>query len=247
MISFLAQAYIYGLKQCINPCSLAIILFFVFHVSLIGTSYKRIIYQGIGFLLVIGVMSTYIAAGAFDFIILRKSLQIYFQYSYFIVGILFVLYSLLNFADWFQIRVKKKTSDGLLIKLPDYFTSFANAERIHTSFFLRMREASVIVLGHLIAFGLIICQVIWPADVDLYRIYISLLSGGYQQHIFLFFGFYSFGYLFLFIIVWLTILLIANKNKGKSLSLKMIAFYKILISSLYLSVGIGLIYHFFYR
>ena len=63
MFSFLAQSYFYGIKECFNPYSLTIILYFILYLSIVGTSYKRLIIQGLVLLIIFETLHVFISSG----------------------------------------------------------------------------------------------------------------------------------------------------------------------------------------
>lgn len=246
MFMHLLRVFFFGLKECLNPYSVALLLFFYVYLTIVGRTYKKLFFEGLLFLFIIEMVYAHISSGALDMYILRKDWQQYFHFFFLGVSAGYIIFAGMNFFDWFNLRVRERLSFSPIVAFPA-FCRFASREEEKRSFVKVFGQGVTIIVFQFLASVFIAAQVIWPFSIDVYRLYVIFLGDGYLKYGRIFYGAYALGETFLMIVLWVALLFFFRKNQKQDLilTLNQKTLYKIIVSSIYCALGLGMIYHFF--
>jgi len=250
MEHYFPEIFLLGFKESLNPYALCVPLFLLVFLSRAGDSYKKVFFIGLTYSLLSAISCGLMYSGFFDFFLSKKSIVISMTWIYLVIGLFFVVYALLNFRDWLKLHSAKKNYNFFL-KMPAFLG--ISDERLLNCDKKKTRKnklpqriifySMVFFVGSLLS----VSQNIWPMDIYIYRLFAFYLSKGYYAYVFLFYGVYAVACVSPLFFLWFCVLRMIKVFEKKPVSKKFISYYKIIVSAIYLSIGIGLFYLYFLK
>ena len=241
---FLATLYLFflGLKNSFNPCALATVL--VIQLFIRKFAYNRRMVLRLGFIAIVSVFLNYIllAVGYWDKFLEKAIAHNMFYKSYLTLAVIFLIVGIIHFVDWVR-YLKKNDLNCFLIRVPRFITDRDSLQPIlsRTDPF---KKVALYIAAFYLGVALAVLASIWPQDPELYVSSYFMVTSGKSLGISLMFAFYSLGYVFLLIIIWVSVFYVTRSQKRKEKVLQHISLIKIVFSSVFLSVGAGLMYFF---
>lgn len=235
------QSWYLGLKDGLNPCALATLLVFQLFIRFFARDRKTIFRIGLSFIVSAFVIYIFLVLGAFDRFLSRGIVHNSIFVSYLILAVIFVAIGVIHFVDWVRF-LKKKDVNYFLIQLPSFLTRGDLDQQTNAK-----NEATgmlIIYFAFVLGSGLVLLASIWPPSANVFLNYYLLTISGKSWMAFLPYFFYSLGYVFWLLIIWLIVLRVSTLYKLAERILASISLVKIIFSSIFLSVGIGLLYFF---
>lgn len=225
-------AFSLGLKDSLSPCAVVTIFVFLIFLSRCGYSKKAIRVFGAFFIVAALLTNVSNVMGFFDAWFLCPDFIYAVRLAYIILAICFLVLGYVQFRDW--IKYKKNQDTNTFTIKPPIFLNVASGSVTRTRKFLLF--LSSIFLGS----GFTLLSSYWPQDYYLSVLANYWYAGNQVMPIFILMFCYSAGFVFLLFLWWIFILYMAGSQAMKNLLNRYTGFLKILFSSLFLSIGLGL-------
>jgi len=237
--SVLVPALTTGLGDSVNPCNFATLLIFVTILSYIAHTPLRIIIFGGLFIAFAGGIQLLSVWGLLDQMLTQPIILDVIRIGYLLTAAVFLFLGIMHILDWWRY---KQQSDTKCFKLP-LPVFFRNKSEDHQ---LKLWKKVLIFSLNLclVAFSAFIMSFIgtvYPQSKYMFVVHSFLMAGGDRGFAQQSFSVYSLAMILPLIIAWFVILCLALwKKRG----VKIVSYYKGILSALFISTGLGLGYFF---
>ena len=232
----LLPAFKVGVNDAINPCGFATVLVFIYYLSAIGYTQKRVFWFGLLFILSSVAAHFGLTIGFFDPIVTSSLVLLLLRAFYFLLTSAFLVLGVLNIMDRWQYE---KYSDvrRFRCKVPAFLKDLENEKPYHKiKTFLVIVE--FILLALVVGILVTVCSSLYPQREYIFIVHSYLMAGGNGRFAFASFFQYAVASTWPLVVAWAAVLCLNMARKKK----KAILYYKTILSALFLSVGVGLGY-----
>ena len=229
----LFQAFGIGLEEALNPYALTNLLLFMSLVGKYGRDVKRVFVFGFVFVVCSISTKSFISAGDWDVLLGIPITDYFLKHVYLFLGLYLIFVSVLYFRGW---QNKKLQNQTFLKQWP----VFDGSQEVKRKAMFRIAIAAIFWSSIVTLLGSI-----WPQTYYLFNLFYQF----FEQHHFLLayvpFIVYSIAFFVPMIVVWLLILWMVKKFQKTFFTERSFSMLMIVLSALYLAVGLGGVYLYF--
>lgn len=223
-----------GIKEAFNPYALATVLLFLVFLYRIGKSRREILLIGSFFISSALATTLVLSFGILDFLFKSYFFVIFARIFYLALAVIFLLAGNSLFREWRQNRFQKnQKDDGPLI-----WPCFLEKEKA----FDKKRMGYIIISSILLGFFATFFSSVWPQGYYMFLMFYYWVSQADILLSVLSFVGYGIGFVLPLLITWLTVWMFISSQRLNNFLVKASSYVKIIISSIYFSVAISLIY-----
>ncbi|OGX39454.1 MAG: hypothetical protein A3G91_03965 [Omnitrophica WOR_2 bacterium RIFCSPLOWO2_12_FULL_50_9] len=248
MSEYVLLAIALGINDSLNPYGLSIVLLFLIFLSFYGCAPGHVIISGLFLTLSLSLMIFLSIVRGYD--IWLESAVMNTAVRILSLGMAAVLggFGFISFSEWWRGKKDSRAGGAGVNRLPVFLGAYPAHNAVPCSRRGVLREfVSLIIVSVLLGTLGTVLGSLWPKSQHLYLSYYSLMTAGRPQAVILFLGFYSLASAFCVVVVWLVVLSISYSERIKGILIKAVSFVRITSSAVLLSMGLGLLYLFFYR
>ena len=238
-------AFVLGLQAAFSAYAISIILFFVILMSFIGKTKDQIITAGLFFINAVFLTSILTALGYYDHFFNEPGVFEKVLLFYLALAVLFCAVGVLNLIDWFGYK-RSGDINRFIVKLPTWFYAskfdgtFLNKGRSLIS--LLIRNALVMFLSTAFGWAMTVLGYFWWPDYAVFVMIFHFMQEGHRNWAWLSVVLYATAVILPLSFVWLCMVMRMHSKKRPALRPASVSMFKIFSSSLFLSLGVGLLF-----
>jgi len=226
--------FLIGIKEAFNPYALATVLLFLVFLCRSGKSRREIFLMGVFFISSALATTLLLSFGIFDSLFKHAFIVILSRIFYLVIAVIFLLVGNSLFRGWRQCKLQKNQEKDCSPLWPCLFKKEETLDKKRISCIM----VGAIVLGFLLTFF----SSIWPQDYYMFLMFFYWVSRSDSLLAGLSFIWYSIGFVFPLFIVWLAVWMLISSQWLNNFLVRAVPCVKIIISSVYFSMAISLIY-----
>lgn len=230
-----------GFYDVANPCNGAAIIIFLIYLSILGKSQARVFNLGLLYCLVAWCAHMTALLGAWDGFLTWDVFLIAVRWFYTVLGGVFIILGVLELGDW-----RRQKSHNMPVKFTlrrPAFLAVLEENKPKKSFVWFFKTVGLGLLTALISFLGAVLSTAFPQDEIIYIIHSDMMARGSVGFALSAFALYSLVMVAPMVGAWLMVRQLSSTQRGH---LRTVSFYKLIVSALYLSIGVGLGYYFMF-
>ncbi len=245
-------AMAFGINDSLSPYSLSVVLLFLNLIYFCGHARGPVILGGLLFIFSLSSTTFLSLLSGYDLWLESDEVNTVVRILSLGVGAVFVWRGLVIFMDWWRCKKNNHAADATGINRLPAFLEVCPAPAADNALpSPRRRSIRGTLILILIAVllgttGTVLCS-LWAKSRYFYLTYYSLLTAGRSRASVLFLGIYCLAFAFSAVVAWVLVLSISYSEKAKRVLAKSVSLVLVASSAVSFSLGMGLIYLFFYR
>ncbi len=248
MSGYVLLAIALGINDSLNPYGLSIVLLFLVFLSFYGRAPGHVIISGLFLALSLSLVTFISIVRGYDIWLESAAVNTVVRILSWGMAAVFVWLGFMSFSDWWRGKKDGRAGSAEINHLPVFLGACPAHHAVSCSGRGVLRDfVGLMIISVLLGTLGTVLGSLWPKSQHLYLSYYSLVTAGRPQATVLFLGFYSLASAFCVVVMWLVVLSISYSERMKGILIKAVSFVRITSSAVLLSMGLGLLYLFFYR